>query len=426
MSLADDIIEIATKGTKKWTRQRKGEEAGRRSRSSRVYVYSRRVDFTEVQDRILRDGYAHASGNGRYTVDKRQFFYAVREEFREATGREITAKYFSENLLVKYMNLHPEETAGWKITASPRGTLTIPNTGHDLRVPCGTIAIEEHLREALAVRRPFDDLKDVQIRVEWPSHAEGQRYGGVLYIEKEGFDPQLREADIANRFDIAIISCKGQSVTAARMYVDHVCRVNGGVPLFTVHDMDKPGFEIAQRLTSVSDYMRENDLVKYEFSNEVDVTDFGLRLTDAQAYGLRSETFRFKGEFPPDTIATPEEQVFLRSNRRIELNAFTAPQFIEWITKKLREHLGPKRFVPADGVLANAYRRARAAAEINLAVEKVRAEAIKKAQGSEMSQTLRKRLEKRLKNSPVAWDAVLYELAAEEIKKETKHSHGND
>src|SRR5262249_25552869 len=163
-----------------------------------------------------------------------------------------------------------------KITASPRGTLTIPNTGHDLRIPCGTVAIQEHLDKAREECDPFEDV-DVKLDVEWPSLAEGQRYQGVLYIEKEGFEPQLREARIADRFDIAILSCKGQSVTAARRYVDQVCRINGGVPLFVTHDMDKAGFEISQRLTTVSDYMIDKNLVKYEFKNEIDVFDLGLR-----------------------------------------------------------------------------------------------------------------------------------------------------
>jgi hypothetical protein len=44
-------------------------------------------------------------------VDKRQFYYAVREEFLQRAGREITADYFSQTLLIKYMNQHPEETA---------------------------------------------------------------------------------------------------------------------------------------------------------------------------------------------------------------------------------------------------------------------------------------------------------------------------
>jgi hypothetical protein len=207
------------------------------------------------------------------------------------------------------------------------------------------------------------------------SLAEGQRYQAVLYIEKEGFDPQLRAARIAEKFDIAIVSCKGQSVVAARQFVDHACRVNGGVPLFVMHDMDKAGFEISQRLTTISDHAIENDLVKYEFENEIKVSDRGLRLMDVEKYGLKSERVRFKGHFPSDSIATAEEQAFLRSHRRVELNAFTAPQFIEWVESKLRQHL-KGRLIPDDAVLADAYRRVLAIGRINQAIEKARNDAI--------------------------------------------------
>jgi hypothetical protein len=405
---AADILDVTKSVTKEWTKQRKAEERGR-SRAARAYIYSDRVDFTEVADAILPRGYAHASGNGRYTVDKRQFYYAVRDEFLEMTGREITADYFSQNLLVKYMNQHPDVTADWKITASPRGTLTIPNTGYDLRIPCGTIAVEEHLDKAALACKPFDDLEDVTVDVEWPSLAEGQRYQAVLYIEKEGFDPQLREAKIAERFDLAIVSCKGQSVIAARKFVDHVCRMGGGVPLFVLHDFDKSGFEISQRLTTVSDYSLANDLVKYEFKNEINVTDLGLRLVDVQRYGLKSERCTFKGRFPNDSIATDEEKDFLRSNRRVELNAFTAPQFIEYVTSKLTQHLG-KRLIPNDDVLQDAYRRALAVATINEAITNARDSAIGKAKAATVPKSLRRQLEKALKQSPDAWDKVLYDL----------------
>jgi hypothetical protein len=406
-----DYIDITKRVTKEWTRQRKAEERGR-SRASRIYVYSDRVNFTEVAHDILAKGYAHASGKGRYTVDKRQFYYAVRDDFLKATGREITADYFSQTLLVKYMNQNPEQTAGWKITASPRGTLTIPNGEQKLRIPCGTVAIEQHLAEARCHCESFDDLDDIDVDTHWPSLAEGHRYQGVLYIEKEGFDPQLQEARIAERLDIAIISCKGQSVTAARMYVDHVCRMLGGVPLFVAHDFDKSGFSICQRLTTVSDYARFNDLVKYEFENEINVTDLGLRLTDVEKYDLKSERCRFKGDFPSDTIATAEEQAFLRSNRRVELNAFTAPQFIEWLETKLTKHL-PERLIPGDDILADAFRRAFAIAKINGAIAEVRDDAIAEAKEIKIPKDLRKRLTKALKDSFGAWDHELYEIARE-------------
>jgi hypothetical protein len=129
--------------------------------------------------------------------------------------------------------------------------------------------------------------------------------------------------------------------------------------------------EIAQRLTSVSDYAREKDLVKYEFQNKIQVYDLGLRLVDAKAYGLKDERFQFKGHFSWDTLATEEEQEFLRSNRRIELNAFTAPQFIEWIETQLTAHMGGERLIPPDDVLAQAYRRAIVAARLNQTIEGV-------------------------------------------------------
>ena len=56
---------------------------------ARRYVYSGRIDFTEVAHQILPKGYAHASVDGRYPVSKRQFYYAVREEFRKRTNREL-------------------------------------------------------------------------------------------------------------------------------------------------------------------------------------------------------------------------------------------------------------------------------------------------------------------------------------------------
>jgi hypothetical protein len=257
---------------------------------------------------------------------------------------------------------------------------------------------------------PYD--LEGMVDVQWPSVAEGQRYQGVLYIEKEGFDPQLREARIADQFDIAILSCKGHSVTAGRMCADHVCRMGGGVPLVTMHDMDKAGFLIAERLTTISDHARDNDLVKYEFQNEINVTDLGLRLTDVRRYNLKSERCVFRGYFDWDTTATPEEQEFLRSGKRVELNAFTAPQFIEWTVAKLKKHFGPKRFIPTDEVLADAYRRAVVAHEINKAIVSVRKEAIEKARIAAIPKSLRRELSKRLSPESGAWDEVLYELVA--------------
>lgn len=411
---ASDILAVTKSVTKEWTKQRKAEERG--SRRSREYMYSDRVNCTDVADSILPAAYAHASGDGRYPVSKRQFFYAVRDAFKERTDRELESNYFSNTLLVQYLNRHPKETAEWKVTADARGTLTIPNCGHDERIPCGTIQIAEHLKEAADEVDPLElDLAAVKVRTEWPSLAGGQRYQAVLYIEKEGFEPLLNEAKIAERYDLAILSCKGQSVVAARRFVDQVCRVDGGVPLFVVHDFDKAGFEISQRLTTVSEWAEDNDRVAYRFENDINVTDLGLRLVDVQRYDLPSESCKFEGRFASDSIATEEERRFLRSNRRVELNAFTSPQFLEWLEGELTKHGLGKRLIPTDEVLVNAYRHAMAVAAINKAIDEAREGAIDKAAAATVPKTLRRQLQKAMKDQPGAWDEVLYAMTKSKL-----------
>src|SRR5262249_26378681 len=161
--------------------------------------YSDRICHTDVAHVILPNAYAFASGDGRYTVGKRHLYYACREEFKTRTGQVLKYHYFAQNLLRQYMNTHPE-TESWKVTADPRGVLILPNAARPVHIPVGTLHIEEHLKSALRTCDPYD-FSDVGAKAPWPSLTPGQRYRAVLYIEKEGFDPMIREANIAGRFD---------------------------------------------------------------------------------------------------------------------------------------------------------------------------------------------------------------------------------
>jgi hypothetical protein len=192
--LSNAIFNVTKNVTREWTKQRLAEERGRKSRLSRAYVYYDRTCFTEVCDRILPDAYEHASG-GKYTVFKRQFYYACRDPFERATDERLSYDYFAQTLLVQYMNRNPKKTAHWKIAADPRGNLILPNTAHEVRIPIGTIDIEQHLRQIRKPVLPFGGL-DFGIEIQWPSLAGGQRYQGVLYIEKEGSGPIFKEARI--------------------------------------------------------------------------------------------------------------------------------------------------------------------------------------------------------------------------------------
>lgn len=409
---AADILGVTDSVTKQWTKQRKAEERGNRSRHSRQFVYSDRVNFTDVAEDILPGAYDHASGDGLYPVSKRQLYYASRVRFENLTGRELEYNHFANTLLVQFINRHPDDTMFWKVTADPRGTLTIPNADHEVRVPCGTLAIEAHLESA---EKPVGAL-DATVPIEWPSLKHGERYQAVLYIEKEGFEPLLEQAKIAERFDLAILSCKGQSVVAARRLVDEACSENGGVKLLVVHDFDKAGFEISQRLTKVSEWAEAKDRVTYRFENEINVTDLGLRLADVEKYGLVSEPVDFKGAFASDSICTVRERSFLRSGERVELNAFTSPQFVEWLESKLIEQGLAKRLVPDDKVLEAAYQRALQVAHINHVIEGAVEDAEKISDEAVIPKTLKRQLRNAMTERPdVAWDKVLYYMVQKKL-----------
>ena len=160
---AQSIINAVVSVTKPWAKQRKAEERG--SRRPREYYYSDRVNFTDIADKILPTAYLHGSGNGQYTISQRQFYYAAREAFREATGREIDSQYFSQTILRQYLNRNDVD---WKITADARGTFSVPNGSFEKRIPVGTIQINKYLEND---RHEIDDDINKSIPIEWPSMA---------------------------------------------------------------------------------------------------------------------------------------------------------------------------------------------------------------------------------------------------------------
>jgi hypothetical protein len=94
----------------------------------------------------------------------------------------------------------------------------------------------------------------------------------------------------------------------------------------------------------------------------------------------------------------------------VELNAFTSPQFIEWLEGHLTKHL-TARLIPDDETLEAAYRRALVVAEINAAIIEATDDAIEHATEATVPKTLRRKLKAAMKGSSDSWDKALYSLA---------------
>ena len=408
--LANDIIGLVREGTKKWTKTRKAEE---RSPSARFYRASRMtrergVSFKEAAAEIMEEAYNHVSGGGELPANARQIMYAARGHIQKVTGREIESKYFTQTLLPDYLEEHAD--LFWDVVYDARGHFTEPHDNGKTSFGIGTLEVRNYLAD-------FHDPSVIgagfsQSKVE--TSGPSGNFGAVLFIEKEGFAPLFRAAQIAEKYDIAIMSTKGMSVVAARVLVDEMCS-DYDIPLLLLHDFDKARFSIAGTL--------QRDTRRYEFQNNIRIIDLGLSLADVEAMGLESEYQHHPKASKSALIAnlrengaSEEEIAFmfrdfdsLRSTRRVELNAMTSPQFVEYVERKLREN-GVAKIVPDQDLLAEAYMSAekgRRLREVMKEIDEIDLEDFKPPE------ELEKRVKEVLRKTfHIRWDAAIEAIVA--------------
>jgi hypothetical protein len=410
---AELLVKAIGSVTAKWEKQRKAEERRNKSQASRALVFRRmyRETVKDVAWEIME--WAYNKARGRYSVAAaRQIMYAARPEILARTGEpDLDSQYFTQTLLPDYIEEHG--CYDWKVAYDARGNFHEPHTKR--KVPLGTVEVRRYLGE-LGGQTEDHGAGEFDTPDLFPTCGPTNRYQAVLFIEKEGFLPLLREAKIAERYDIGIMSTKGLSVTAARELVDNVCG-HFGIPLLVLHDFDKAGFSIVGTL--------QRDTRRYSFVNDCDVRDLGLRLTDAKEYDLQSETVFYRGSAGKvranlqENGATEEEVEFLcpkfhNRGSRIELNAFTCDQFVDWLEAKLRWH-GVHKVVPDDDVLETAYRRALQVSIVRNRIAEIESAAAEEASAAELPADLRDQVVKRLESDrAIPWDAAVMKIASAE------------
>ena len=146
------------------------------------------------------------------------------------------------------------------------------------------------------------------------------------------------------------------SVVACRHLLDRLGR--DGTVILVAHDFDRAGLAIAHTIA--------NDGRRYTFEHKPKMIDIGLRLTDVEKMDLQDEPAEDEGpaaEKLEEYGATDEEIAFLfGAKRRVELNAMTSRQFLDWLEGKLKKH-GAGKVVPPLEMLES---KARAALAVNI------------------------------------------------------------
>jgi hypothetical protein len=344
-NLAEALTSVVTKATGKWTATKKSEER------HPSYVSYRRVRMTAARGlsqkdaaaQVMEEAYMAASANGTLPATARQVMYAARPKIEALTsGRRLDDQYFCQTLLPDFMEEHGVD---WDVVFDARGHFIEPHDGGAVNL--GTLGVRSYLADIRGAKFEQPKLNYACVSTRGPDCS----FGAVLFIEKEGFQPLFDRVELAEHHDIAIMSTKDVSVTAARLLVDRMCSAHS-IPLLVLHDFDVAGFTILDTL--------RRDTRRYQFESDFEVIDLGLRLQDVQAMRLQSEGAASSKSSAAairarlrNSGATPEECEFL-VHQRVELNAMTSEQFVEFIKSKLTEH-GVDKIVPPKQTLDKAY-----------------------------------------------------------------------
>ena len=275
----------------------------------------------EVIDAVSVDG------EKRYRFNERQLFYALRPIVMTEIGKELKIGNFT-GIITDYENKNGEIPLMYH---EPRGSLTHPH--RDETIALGTLMVEQY-------QRP-----------EWC-------FNKLLYIEKEGAQEALKQDRWLERHDCAVMSSKGFSTRAARDLIDKLVEHDEPVEVFCAHDADASGTMIYQTL---------QEATKARGARKIRIINIGLEPLEALRMGLEVETVEAGERRKPvadyiknhdgagdvdangNDISDIDWDEWLQTHR-VELNAMTTPQLIEWLDRKMVE-FGSGKLIPPGEVL---------------------------------------------------------------------------
>jgi len=285
-----------------------------------------RADRTTEKDIIvanLNEAVAQASGGGQGVYSLRQLYYKMRPLVSAGIGKELAYANFT-----KVIGDHEGEHGPLPgLYRDARGVLYHPHLGQE--IPLGTLAVEAYTRPAFTFNK-------------------------ILYCEKEGFFPILRQARWPERHDCALVTAKGFASRAARDVLDILGESDEELLFFCIHDADAAGSMIYQALQGAT---------AARAARNVKIINLGLEPWEALDMGLDVETLESKKK-RRQAVA---QYIMARSDgkkweawlqgHRVELNAMGTPEFIAWLDCKMEEH-GNGRLVPPTNVMTERLRQA--------------------------------------------------------------------
>jgi hypothetical protein len=298
-------------------------EGNKLEKMRRLMATQGSVTYIRACFTVMMDAYNATTQDGTIYVDPRDLYYAVRpllEAFKirpdkRRTKEELGYGNFSQKILPRYRRtVHPLPM----VTYKPRGELHQPHGG-----PVWKIGTRE--------------MKDFEFPL-W-------LYNKILFIEKEGVwrtlcEPGMGGQELANRYDMAVISSEGYSTEEIRLLLEKASK-SMDYQIFVWHDADASGYNIARTLHQETERMPG-------FS--IEIVDIGLHLQEALKMDLPLETFERKKAIPQGLVLNElEKKHFIGkqthdgkgtsrwSCQRVEINAIPVDQRAAYLERKIQE-----------------------------------------------------------------------------------------
>ena len=397
--LSDDIKASFMSVGGEWKKAKKNasnrEDRVHGYRLSRMRSHEPRLTLRDAAFMFMEEAYDKASSNGKFYANARQVMYAARPLIIDVLGVNAwspkTDKYFTQTLLKDYIE---ENGANMKVVWDARGHLREPHTKYKIGLG-GAEVMKYHRDQTGSVNEAETVSFDKQIKTKGPAN----RYGAVLFIEKEGFDEQLEDAGLAEKWDIAIMSSKGIPNKAT-------CDVGAmvGVPVLVLHDFDLAGFKIVRTLRRGTRLARGID----------NLIDIGLGMEDVRDLDPEPVIYNQR-EDPRHYLklcgATAEECNFL-SHKRVEINMLSTEDLIKFLERNFIEH-DVKKVIPDEETLRKAYLRAVFCQEMEEKANEIQIE----QEDLTVPDGLAQKISDSLAENPAqSWDEVVWDLADEENK----------
>lgn len=283
-----------------------------------------KVTIKDAVFAVLNDAIAKSTDNGRLYANVRNVFYKARELAQ--LDKPLEYNYFSQTIVPEYWQQHGRDR---QIYNDARGMLYEPHS--DKFLPLGTIEVDSY------------ELPEFQ-------------YDKILYIEKKGLWHTVKSAGLHKKYDMAVIAGEGFASVAIRELLDRA-QAGSNYTIFVLHDADSYGYNIARTLQYETARMP---------NHKITVIDLGLFVQDALDIGIEPETHDRKNKLTENlTNLNAIEREFFEGVpngkkydcKRIELNALTANQLIDYIdggiARAITENGLTNKIVPPEIVLTD-------------------------------------------------------------------------